>query len=771
MASPFHVFRKYQKALMAVACLLAIVAFVFLPIFSDSIGGRGGNPANKVVVKTSKFGDLKESDIQDLMQEHRKVLAVLTDLRMMAGEYAAMAEQRTKMEFGPTSEEQMVNQWLIAKHAEQMGMVVSDDAINAFLKRWTRDIVKIAEIEAALKRSGLSELQFMKLLRKEVMTRQWRQMFYASMEGITPAERWDYFNRVKQVATIEAVPVDVASFTKTIEDPTDAELKTFFEENKDRFAYPSSPEPGFREPQRIALQWFKATEDQFTSKVTDAEIQERYEKNKKLYDDAEKKTEELKKEIQAKKNKQAAPKDAKPEAKKEDAVKKDVKANAKKDEKAGEKKPAEGVKAPTDPKAPEKKEEKKTSSAESTSPFRMVAYLADEKKPAADAKAPAAPATPAAPAKPAEAAKPAAPANTAPTTPAKPADAAKPAVAAQKPAETQPVPKTGMADATKKRIRREIADEKMYKTFEVLREKMDQYRAAWSKYEATMIQQKGRKSDDQKAMPAAPQRPDFEKLAKEFGLATGQSNLFPQWESSSVEIGDSLVSGRVPLASYAFQSMGKFRPEVSMNMKGDFYLFWKVSETKDQIPKFSDEGVREKVLRSWKMIRARKLALENAQATATKINESKKTLKEFYAGNPDVRVILPSPFSWMTFGNVPTGSAPNAARISDVTGVEFPGNELMSTVFHLEPGRTGAALNAPKTVAYVIRLQELTPSHTVIWKEFECDDFTTYASVAIEDQRQILRAWMEELKTSAGLKWERKPDQTVEGGNQPLEEE
>ena len=61
MASPFSVFRKHQKFLMAVACLLAIIAFVFLPILGETLGLRSSGPVNKVVV-TSKYGDLRESD-------------------------------------------------------------------------------------------------------------------------------------------------------------------------------------------------------------------------------------------------------------------------------------------------------------------------------------------------------------------------------------------------------------------------------------------------------------------------------------------------------------------------------------------------------------------------------------------------------------------------------------------------------------------------------------------------------------------------------------
>ncbi len=68
------------------------------------------------------------------------------------------------------------------------------------------------------------------------------------------------------MATIEAVPVPVANYLSRIDEPGDEELKTFFEQYKDRYALPDSPEPGFREPQKIALQYFKANVDKFASR-------------------------------------------------------------------------------------------------------------------------------------------------------------------------------------------------------------------------------------------------------------------------------------------------------------------------------------------------------------------------------------------------------------------------------------------------------------------------------------------------------------------------
>ena len=37
------------------------------------------------------------------------------------------------------------------------------------------------------------------------------------------------------------------------------------------------------------------------------------------------------------------------------------------------------------------------------------------------------------------------------------------------------------------------------------------------------------------------------------------------------------------------------------------------------------------------------------------------------------------------------------------------GDEFMSTVFHLKPDQIGVAMNAPETVAYVIRLTDVQP--------------------------------------------------------------
>ena len=165
------------------------------------------------------------------------------------------------------------------------------------------------------------------------------------------------------------------------------------------------------------------------------------------------------------------------------------------------------------------------------------------------------------------------------------------------------------------------------------------------------------------------------------------------------------------------------------------------------------------------MIQAHKSAMEAAKKLAEDARNAKGSLKQVFANRPDLPVVIPEPFSWLTFGQVPLGSDPTAARLNDVSGVDMAGEEFMATVFRLKPGEIGVAMNAPKTIACVIRLIGLQPSEDVLWSQFKVDDFSKYEAAVVEAQRQTYTAWLNELKTSANLKWTpiRTTDQQQEG--------
>jgi hypothetical protein len=785
MASPFAMFRKRQKLWMAVACLLAIIAFVFLPNMGSLLSDTKGQE-DLVVVKTKKYGDLRLSGMQRLRSQKQKVRAVLVELVQQAGLDPARAEDLFNRTFGKITDDNLVDTWLKVQRAQEIGMVISDDTVTRFLEEWTAKRVPIDRIEEAFKRTpAVTDAQFYDLLRDELLAMRFTRAFVVSIfaggEPIaTPSQRWDWFNRVNRMAVIEAVPLAVADYVNKVKDPDDKDdkvLKAFFEENKDRLPNPASPEPGFKRPQKAALEYFQADIAKFAAKVTSAEILKQYEENKDEYDrrfrippprrpakpEAAKDAEKAKKadEIKPKPQPNAANKTvptAKPPVVEPKTEPKTPSETPKKEQKP----PAADTKqAP--PKAtpnPETKEPNKAhdskgaSSAASRSPF-MLAAAQTEKSADKPPKSPAVsdPSVKAAP-----------PPVKAESSPAKPE---KPAAKEQKPAAKKALSQKDAAElfeelpvALKTEIRQQIALEKIQRAFENLRKPVEEYQQECRKYDLLKIQRERAK---QKAPPPR-FSVDLEKIAKENGLSFNRTKLLSVWQAQESEIGASLIRGAIPVWAYIYQT-SKFRYAVSRDANAA-YLFWKNDDEKETVPKFDDKGVREEVLHAWKMIQARSLAKKAAKSLADQASSGGKRLDQLVKDRPDMRVVLPPKFSWMT--EIPVASTTQQRprfRISAVAGVPMAGDDFMATVFQLEPGQVGVAFNAPETVVYVVRPSEFTHSYEVRWKLFLADSFATYADVGMADDLKVLEAWNEEIKKSAGFEWG--PGRKVEQANAP----
>ena len=134
--------------------------------------------------------------------------------------------------------------------------------------------------------------------------------------------------------------------------------------------------------------------------------------------------------------------------------------------------------------------------------------------------------------------------------------------------------------------------------------------------------------------------------------------------------------------------------------------------------------------------------------------KSGATLKGAFPDLPEDKIISPPPFSMLTEGSVPRGSSPAPPRLSEVEGVPMVGQDFMRAVFNLDINQTGVAMNLPQTVVYVVQLIKYSPPQDVLWQIFLAEDFSKYAVVAASNVQKDQNAWLESLKTSAGLKWE-----------------
>jgi hypothetical protein len=759
VASPFAVFRRNQRILVAIAGITAMVAFVFLDPVMKYVG-RTTKAENPVVVET-RYGGLTGSQLEGMRYSRdvvdrflqlvtRQTVLVQLEKGMMDPRLRDQAEQQYysfwkqnlmgRSKLGP--EASAIETMVMAKKADQLGMVVSDAAINDLIKQITDNSLDSGTLQAVINqlqggRQKVSAVRLFDALRTEMLASKLSQLFFQSLRDIPPAQRFEYYERLNRRAKAEILPLAVASFVDQVSaEPTNDELRAFYDKYKNSFPNPASPEPGFKEPKRASFQYFKADfaklKDEFKPQVTEAEIREYYEKNK-----AQFRVVEL---PGADADKDKAGADEKPEEKAGDE-----KAT---EEKAAETPQAEEPKAESpSPEAPQAEEPQAEPGTPQASRGASVFQLVNQETPADDKPAGEKPAAEA----PASAEPPAAAETPAATTEA-PADAS-----AEKPAEEikyEPLEK--VQDTIRDTIAGEKANARMVEVFDELQAAMRRYADDRDLFAAR---------PDAKANAAQAPVFAFEELAKSKNVEAKALDMVTSAEAASTDIGGVQRTVRrsqfdfrnEPFNEFAFaESLVKYKPEAGQDGEGNGYLFWKTDDKPAFVPPL--DTIREKVVYAWKLIKARDLAQKRADELAGQARAAKKPLAEVFTGQPDLKVTETAPFSWLTTGNVPQDPFGSQPRLSEVDGVEHPGEAFMKAVFGLSPGEIGVASNNPQDTYYVVRLVDYDRPTEELRNEFATEPPNRYMAVANAERNEIYLSWLADLEREAKVHWVRPAD-------------
>jgi hypothetical protein len=816
MANPFSIFRRNQRIMLAVICVFAMFAFVFLdPLFKYL--GRAGATVNPVVVEANSHS-YRASELIALMDSRRIVKNFLQRLAMAwvqkgvdanqvsprdAGSVAEATFERWRQELMdrsvppediPTDESgapregalsleeaSAIQTVVLAAAAEQQGMVITDQAVNDYLELITKNLISPAEFEKIVgslhaEARNMSQAYLFDALRRELLASRFDFMYKIVYRAtVLPSPRWEYFQELNRSATAEVVGVPVEGFVKDVPEPSDAELKAFFEKFSNVLPVPNSPIPGFKRPAKAKFQYFVANTAEFIegalAQVTPEEVREYYEKNK----DVRYRDRKLDRSSPAADDSDANPDDVKSgdapsgetqptDSKSAPAPASDAGSPKGADQPQtpaaeGEKKPAAGSGAPATPTDADKKSSRLV-------PADALHLVALAQKPAA--KTPPAAANAKTPA--------AAPADTKPAD-TKPADAAP--AADEKPAAEPTDAKAGTAEPTSSAAagdqptgRKEVAYEPFEKVEEDIRKtlasdkanrqideifqgliaKMREYSSARGEYEVS-------KEDNPDL--EEPEPLDLAAMAAAKGVTAKETDLISADElEAETGLGKSFSfvldqRSRFGYREVPFLDIGftdrRFKPEPTEDRDGDRYLSWKVQETPAGVPDL--EEVRKEVIRALKLIEARKMAVAAAERLAKEARESKKPLSEVFAGREGMEVVKADPFTWMTVGNLPFDPGANQPRLSDVHGVEAPGEEFMEAVFNSSPEQISVALNEPKTVAYVVQVDGFEPPREDLRQEFLVEDFRKYARLAMNEEQVQYFDWLRWLDRQAGVTW------------------
>jgi hypothetical protein len=289
-------------------------------------------------------------------------------------------------------------------------------------------------------------------------------------------------------------------------------------------------------------------------------------------------------------------------------------------------------------------------------------------------------------------------------------------------------------------IRKDLARKKFQENVAKIKSVLEDYRSKW-------VNAQG---DEKKPTP-----PDFAALAKEYGMTAGVTGSVSEPELQDTDFGKSTVDNAESRRSLGV-SGEIFGPKKLYNVgfsryrslsKTVAYIFWKTDDQDGGVPKW-DRETQDKVREEWKLVRARKLALDAAEKLRDEISKSKesgKPFKDLVDPKQGIVVMQPPKFSWLTslLGEQP--------KISKVGDLQNPGQDFMKNVFALGPGQMTIAKNLPQTEVYVVRMKELTPFKD-LWEDFTSPDIPQdYLRLLIATQQaEVDPAWHKKVMRDAG---------------------
>ncbi|MEC8338714.1 MAG: hypothetical protein VXZ84_11280, partial [Planctomycetota bacterium] len=315
MASPFAVFRKYQAAFLVIFGVLIIVIFTIGDSVSRLTDTGGGDQEDPIVVRW-KGTELTESQLQRLQYGKQDVLNAVYSVQnaaMAKGAFPRFMQQATmRQQMGlPVSRpgmlftendldrEEIVRTKILAEWATQMGMVVPDTEIAEHLRQISDNKLSWEEMRAILRGGQNTTYKrsikaVNELIREKLLAQKAIALSFAALGELTPGQQFGYFARSNRQIEMDVLEIPVSAFVDQVAEPESKTLQAYF----DKYKYQTplfnsiagvsykSPEPGFKLPHRVAVDYVKVNADQEIEKwldqVTDEEIATYYEENKRM---------------------------------------------------------------------------------------------------------------------------------------------------------------------------------------------------------------------------------------------------------------------------------------------------------------------------------------------------------------------------------------------------------------------------------------------------------------------------------------------------------
>ncbi|MBI3860654.1 MAG: hypothetical protein HY290_02025 [Planctomycetia bacterium] len=802
---PFKAFRKHQKLLLAAVTLMAMIAFGLGDVLRQMGNPNRGTREGQVIFETN-IGNLTDFTIHQMASERRAVHRFIASAystanpRLGSPQFANMVVRQ--FGFGGVSETDMLYRWLFRHEADRMGITVSNSQIQEYINNCT--VNGLAEFLGAgngkkltpkqfqqvVSEMQLSQKQIYDLLRDELEVVTAYRLTYPALAP-SPEKYWQYFEQLNTREKIAVAAVPVNSFIDKTGEPTDAEIASLFEKHRyeGEAAFNSEFRPGFRQPQRVKLQYIEVGYDQAEEKVksespiTDKDIEDYYESNKATTfwmqerpapplddktpidpeiapeDDGEATPEHGPSEGPKLDQSQKGDKDAKPDdgpakPQSEDGAKSEDKKPDVKEPDVNEKDAQPECTPGSDDKDSQDGEKDKSDQSQEK-PAKKGELAADDPKP-----------------------QPGEETATEKGDPGTDAPAEKDADGKDADAKTKPpapeVKFKPLDDDLQDRIRRTIlADrvaESMKATAANIREAINLVSESFATTGVKLVDPDAKQAAELETRAAAEMR----KIADRFGMKYGETPLVTAGELSETPgIGraydpNSQMSMRGEMTTIMEQALRMdrlcqvFESETFGIAR---YLSWKVRDVETHVPDLKEAGIREQVVAAWKKLKAAPLARERAEMLAQQVRQSDKEFSAALADEtvtgtsvgPALTAFISGEFSFWQESMVPNPMAmtrQTQVQLGNPSGVVNPGRQFMQVAFEqLSEGEVGIAPNDDASIYYVVKVLSRRPADREEFKTARLfDRSSAYASILQHELRYTMQQHDERVKDKYAIR-------------------
>lgn len=723
------------------------------------------------MVVSTNAGDIDQQEFQTMVKNrqiaNQFVISSYFESLPEEERERARPPQGAMFGFGRESEDDIILEFLFRKEADKMNLVVSDNSVSQYISRYTSNKLSRDAFREVCQRMGVTEGQIYDILRDQLKAKLAFQLLLPSV-SLTPDQYWGFYKKFNVREELEVVALPVKDFESEVAAPTDAEKKAFYEQYKGLFPNQTGPgSPGLRQPQRVQVEYLMADYEETEKQVppvTDAEIKAFYEENKERLYKNNPIPDSPNSPAPKAPNTPATPQNNGPvEAEKPEMTEKKPAAPkstpAKETKPVTPEKPQETPKAKPEEKPAAKPEKKEESSALGSTQTTFVSFL-DEKPKESPAEADK-PGTPAEKPKPAE--PEAKPAETKPeeTKPAEPTTASAPLE-----------PYRPLNDDLKSEIRDQLLRER---TLALMKEKITgavtymndlSYKinspAEGETPPTTEEVTKMLKAYADKhqlvynitPMMSAQEMEESEK----YPLGTAKEPTANQFAAQPRSVIEQLFETPVDLLYSAYEAEDAFSSAL--------ISYWKVKHVDASIPEFDDPKIQEEIVAQLKLEAARPVAQKRGEALKKLIVDAgDKEMSEAISGQTvtgkkegtELSTTTTESFSWMRTSTAGASNPFSMPRpeLSSISAIDGAGNEFMEQIFdNMSDGDVGVVMNADKSICYVVKVKNRIPSTeggmTAMYQEFLKTDlfffFSPYLPLAQMEQQQTNYEWSRDLE-------------------------